>query len=281
MSGDRALRDDRADGDTRAMVAARGAELFACSSGHGPAIVFLHAFGFDHTMWEPQRAWFARAHQTVAYDYRGMGRSTAAATGYSWDQFADDCLAVMDAHGVARATLVGLSFGVVVAVRVALRAPQRVAGLALADGGLEGATDAVRLRLLPRIATILATGVDPGLDDFIARCYSPEYRSANPTVASRHRERYARHSPVGLVGGLIMLATRPSLLEAAACLTAPTQIIVGDRDEAIAPGAAERAQRAIPGAELTVIAGAGHLANEERPAQFNAAVDALVRRAVW
>lgn len=84
-----------------------------------------------------------KAFDVVAYDQRGLGRTSKPDQPYSMAGYADDAAAVMDAVGWERANIVGLSFGGMVALELVLRHPERVAGLALcctSPGGAGGAS---------------------------------------------------------------------------------------------------------------------------------------------
>jgi pimeloyl-ACP methyl ester carboxylesterase len=107
-----------------------GTRLFAVERGRGPAVVFLHGGLADH-----QAAWFrlgplASSHRLVTPDVRGAGRSHHAGE-LSWDQLADDVVALLRHLGLPRAVVGGTSAGSAVALRLALRHPERVAALLL------------------------------------------------------------------------------------------------------------------------------------------------------
>jgi pimeloyl-ACP methyl ester carboxylesterase len=87
-------------------------------------------------MWDWQMPAFSACHRTVRYDLRGFGRSTVP--GCEPYSHGDDLQAVLEALGIARAILVGLSLGANVATAFALEHPQAVAGLVLASSGLAG-----------------------------------------------------------------------------------------------------------------------------------------------
>ncbi|MCB5178925.1 alpha/beta fold hydrolase [Streptomyces antimicrobicus] len=105
-------------------------------TGSGPALLLLHAAVCDRRMWEPQWRALARAgFRVVRPDFRGYGR-TPAATGPYGD--AEDVVELLDALGVARAAVVGSSYGGQVALELAARWPERVESLALLCSGAQG-----------------------------------------------------------------------------------------------------------------------------------------------
>jgi pimeloyl-ACP methyl ester carboxylesterase len=105
------------------------------AEGEGPGVVLLHAFTLDRRMWDPVAADLSRDHRVVRLDARGHGESAPAEGPYSsWM----DVRTVMDAAGVDRAVVVGLSSGAQTAVDLALGAPDRVSGLVLASPAVSG-----------------------------------------------------------------------------------------------------------------------------------------------
>ena len=100
--------------------------------GEGTPVVFLHAFPLDRRMWAPQTSALAGQRRCLTIDTRGFGGSTAVGP-FSVDRYADDVAAVLDAAGVTRAVVVGLSMGGYVAFALWRRQPGRVRALVLAD----------------------------------------------------------------------------------------------------------------------------------------------------
>jgi pimeloyl-ACP methyl ester carboxylesterase len=111
------------------------AGLFYEVSGAGDPVVLIHAFSVDRRMWAPQIAALERRFRVVRYDLRGHGNSAAPSTPYSAH---DDLRSVLDALGITRATLVGLSAGSTLAIDFAIAYANRVERLVLASPGLNG-----------------------------------------------------------------------------------------------------------------------------------------------
>ena len=86
-------------------------DLHCAVSGNGPDLVLLHPVGLDHTFWESLAAAASRDHCVLRVDLRGHGRSAAAERGTSFEDYADDVHAAMEQHCRGAATVLGLSFG--------------------------------------------------------------------------------------------------------------------------------------------------------------------------
>jgi pimeloyl-ACP methyl ester carboxylesterase len=118
-----------------AHVEVNGARLWVEEEGAGPAVLFLHGGLGDLRLFEPQMRALARSFRCIGFDRRLWGRSETDGVAFSW---VDDAVGVLDALGVERAALVGLSFGGGLAIDVALAHPERVWALAHVAGGVTG-----------------------------------------------------------------------------------------------------------------------------------------------
>ena len=112
-----------------------GGSLFFEAAGAGSPVILLHGGNLDRRMWDAEFAGLQSRHRVIRYDARGYGRSGPADTAF---RAHDDLLALMDALGLSRATLVGLSLGGRIAIDFALAHPERVDRLVLAAPGISG-----------------------------------------------------------------------------------------------------------------------------------------------
>lgn len=113
----------------------KGLEFHYQQAGTGPDVVLIHGVTGDLSIWFLCRAMQAlsASHRVTAYDLRGHGYSAAPPTGYTSADHAGDLFALMDELGIDRATLVGHSFGGVIALHAAVLQPDRVGALVLSD----------------------------------------------------------------------------------------------------------------------------------------------------
>ena len=110
-----------------------------------PALIFLHGFPFDHTMWDAQVALCAPHFCVVTYDLRGHGQSDVGSGQYIFEFFVDDLFGLMDSLKIQKAILCGLSIGGYIALRAIEREPERVQGLVLCDTRSQADTDAGKI----------------------------------------------------------------------------------------------------------------------------------------
>ncbi len=239
--------------------------------GVGPvAVVFLHGVGGGKGAWGAQlEAFAARGYRAIAWDMPGYGESATLAP-YTMAGLADALGALLAQIDAARAVIVGHSMGGMVAQEAWLRMPARIAGLVLvatspAFGKPEGDWQqqflAARLAPLERgvpmraIATELMGSMVER--DVHARALAIELMSTVPPATYR-----------AALGALLGFDRRALL----GTITVPTLLVAGATDSTAPTSVMAKMAERIAGAEFVVLPEAGHLANLESPAAFNASV---------
>lgn len=256
-------------------VAVHGVELALDDRGNGPALVFLHGYPFDGTMWRHQAGAFP-GWRTLIPDLRGLGRSDAPDLGYSMATYADDLAGLLDAIGVDEVVLAGLSMGGYVAFEFLRRHRPRVRGLVLADTRAQADSAEGRKGREIAMAAAREGGAPLIADQMLPRLLGP---AAPESLRESVRAMMAAAPVAGLLGALAAMRDRPDssgLLPSLAGL--PTLVLVGADDQLTPPKDAEAIAKAIPGARLAVIPHAGHLAPLEQPEVFNEHLRAWLAR---
>jgi 3-oxoadipate enol-lactonase len=235
----------------------------------GTPLLFLHGVGSNRTAWAAQVEHFGRERLTIALDWPGYGDSAFMA-GASRNTFVEAVLALLDALGVERAHVCGLSLGGVIAIGLSAAAPERLASLVLADSFArhpEG--QAILDRSLDGARRLGMRGLAKGRADALLAL------PAKPDVRGQVVETMARIDPAAyaLAAEAVWLADQR---DAAATITCPTLILCGSDDRITPPSLSEELKALIPHAGLVEIAGAGHLPNLEQPAVFNRVLDAFL-----
>jgi pimeloyl-ACP methyl ester carboxylesterase len=243
-------------------------QLARDDTGCGPPIVFLHAVPLDRSMWAPQLSTFAQSYRCLALDMRGFGESVVAPP-FSMDQYATDVVTVLDALGITKATLVGLSIGGSIAFALWRRYRDRVHALVLVNAQAEADDDEMRVRRQRLIQVVQSEGSAAGADLQIGGLVGETTRARNPTLVSDLRRRCAAAPAAGLVGALDAMLGRPDSRGLLADIDVPTLVVTGDEDVLVSTAEARSMHRAIPGSRFESIARAGHLCSMERPAAFN------------
>src|SRR3954452_11173544 len=239
-------RRETSDNAQRLMV--HGVNLAVEVQGEGPAVLFVHGYPLDRTMWRAQLDGL-NGYQRVAPDLRGMGQSDAPDLGYGMNIYAADLAALLDALGVDDVVLCGLSMGGYVAFEFLRTCRQRVRGLILMSTRAEA--DSVDARRARDAAAALARerGSSAVAESMLSKVLGPATITGQPHVAERLRELMARTPVSGIVGALSAMRDRAgseSLLPTLAGL--PTLILAGEADSIVPPDQARAMAQLIPGA---------------------------------
>lgn len=269
--------DEQPTNGTMGRQTVNGVNLAVERRGTGPAVLFIHGYPLDHSIWDDQVA-ALEGWTRIAPDLRGMGRSDAPDLGYSIETYADDLLALLDSLGIREAVVCGLSMGGYIAFELLRRARHRISALVLVDTRAEADTvDGKRGR---EAAMALAR---EGGADAIARAMLPKMlaRSTpdeNPALVERVHAMMAATEVSGILGALQAMRDRPDSTSLLSRLEGiPTLVVVGADDQIVSPETAKAMADAIPGARLAVIPGAGHLTPLERPQELTSLIAELLR----
>lgn len=275
----KAMRDDagleRGEGGYEGgYVSVEGARLHYRIDGSQdvPPLVFLNALGTDLQMWEPQLPPVTDRFRVVRYDSRGHGRSDALTGPYTLDLLGRDLLALLDAHGIERAHLCGLSLGGMVAQWVAIYHPERVQRIVLANtaariGGEASWTE--------RIQAVSAGGMGAVSDVVVDRFLSASFRDSHPEVTRWIVSMVEATPAQGYVAACAALRDA-DLRPLVGQIRAPTLIISGALDQSTPPEQSRELQAALIDSRLLILDQAAHLSNLERAEAFNAALVAFL-----
>jgi pimeloyl-ACP methyl ester carboxylesterase len=254
------------------VVRTNGLEIAYERVGEGPLLVLVHGAGVDGRMWQPQLAALADEFTVVAWDEPGAGHSDDVPAGFGLADYAHCLAAVIDALALGPAHVAGLSWGGTVVQELYRHHPERVATLILAGSyaGWKGSLPAEEVQArIEGVRKMLAAGErydPPGL-------FAGEPPSE---FASLLEEMTAATRPATL-GAQLSMTAQTDQRDLLPRIAVPTMLIWGDSDARSPHRVARQFEDAIPGAELVVIPGAGHVSNLEQPGPFNDAVRKFCR----
>ncbi len=238
------------------------------SFGDGEPLVLVHAFPLDGRMWASTARSLADRCRVLVPDMRGFGASDLGGGDPSIADMADDVAALLDSLGIRRASVGGLSMGGYVSLAFAARHPARLERLILADTRAAADSDVARAGRADALALVAREGVPALVERQLAALLSP----AASEAVREHVRGLGKQSPEGVSAGIRALRDRPDRRAELAAIGCPTLVMVGTEDKISPPAEMADLARAIPGARLVEIAGAGHLSNLERPSEFSAAI---------
>lgn len=250
-----------------------GIRLHTREYGQGAAVLLIHAFPLSGAMWQPQVEALADDYRLIVPDLRGFGNSEVPPGPYAMETLAEDLAALLDVLGVPQVGIVGLSMGGYVALALLRRYPQRVRALVLCDTRATPDTDEARAGRELNAQLAETQGASAIAEKMLPNLLAP---GAAPELRAHLRQIIERNQPQGIAGALRGMAMRPDSAELLPHLSIPVLLLVGAQDSLSPPAEMRTLQQAIPGSQLVEIPGAGHLANVENPAAFNAALGAFL-----
>lgn len=245
--------------------------LHHIESGTGPAVILLHAFPVDSTLWAPQRRALAAAgYRVITPDLPGFGGSAMSAEAPSVNVMADEVAAVMDQMGIADAVVGGLSMGGYVAMAMLRRHPARISRLMLADTKASADTVEAAANRERIAADVVASGSTTGLADaMLPNLLGETTRATRPAVVAAVRRWIGAQPAPAVAWAQRAMATRPDSLADLSTFGGPVLVVVGGEDTISPMGDAEAmAQAASAGGSATTISeipAAGHLTAVEDP----------------
>jgi pimeloyl-ACP methyl ester carboxylesterase len=248
--------------------------------GTGDPLLLIPFLAADNACYAFQVSEYAKHFTCISIDPRGAGETDKPAGTYSTQLFADDVAAFMQAMGVERAHVSGLSLGAAIGIWLAAKHPQRVRSLSLHSGWTKSD---------PFIKTVvrgwqeMAKGMNDVTEMIVLGifpwCFTPELYAAKPEYIASLAE-FVRGRPRQPVDAFVRQSDAVMAHDAEAQLgkiKAPTQITFGRRDAVTSTRYAHRLQEGIATSELVVFEGCAHAPIYENVAEFNARTLAFLK----
>lgn len=256
-----------------------GARIHYEEHGTGDPVLLIMGLGSNAYGWYRTIPWLSERHRVIPFDNRGTGRSDVPEGAYSIAQMADDAAAVLDAAGCDRAHVVGASLGGMIAQRLALRHAPRLRSLILVcttPGGARAARPGPEV-----LAALTQGGEDPST---VYRrnawfLYGDDTRTSHPGRIEEdivHRSKIPT-PPAGYLGQLQATMGHDTWEELPA-IRIPTLVVHGDADLLVPTENGRLIASRIPGAQLVLIPGAGHMLQSDAGDAVREAVSAFLAR---
>jgi 3-oxoadipate enol-lactonase len=229
-----------------------------------PALLLLNSLGTSLEMWDEQLGPLSERFELIRFDARGHGKSTIGEhQEATMDLLATDAINVLEACGVARAHLCGLSLGGMIAMHIATKWPDRV---------LKAAFCSTSPHMPPRdgwdtrIQTVMTQGPAALAEGILGRWFTPQFHREHPEKVDHIRQLLLETSPQGYAACCAAIRDMDQR-ESIRTIAAKTLVIGGTADTSTTPAQAELIASSIPEAKLTMLE-AAHLCNIERASEF-------------
>lgn len=245
-------------------VPVNGISIAVDVEADGPAVLFVHGFPLDRTMWRHLMDGLS-SRTRIAPDLRGMGQSDVPRSGYSIPRYADDLAELLNVLGVERTVVSGLSMGGYVAFDFFQRFRERVTGLLLINTRAAADSPDARKGRDQMIELVEREGPAALPPKLIPKLFGPNSLDAMPRVVEHVRTMILETPQAGIVGALTAMREREDATPLLEHIDVPTLVIAGADDQIIPADEAREWGSRIPKARFVEIPEAGHLAPLEQP----------------
>jgi pimeloyl-ACP methyl ester carboxylesterase len=268
-----AKADEKTTGEVRmSKVQANGITINYEQQGTGEPLVLIPYLAADHACYAFQVADYAKHFTCISVDPRGAGETDKPEGTYSMELFADDIAAFMQAIGVERAHVSGLSLGAATGLWLAGKYPQRVKSLSLHTGWPK--TDAY-LKTVAESWKTIAKGLNSVpemvIQGILPACFTPDFYSNNPEFMDKVVA-FVRSRPKQPLDAFMRQSNAVIAHDAVAQLArikAPTQITFGRHDQVCSLRFADALTSGIKGSQLLVFETCAHAPIYQSTAEFN------------
>jgi pimeloyl-ACP methyl ester carboxylesterase len=234
--------------------------------GEGEPLIMIMGFTASRIGWMPQRRFFRKYFRIITFDNRGAGKSDKPPGPYSTRMMAEDTVKLMDALGIEKAHIMGLSMGGMIAQELAINHAQRVMKLVLA--ATYARQDETSGDTLEQ-AEFLNLAPEKKASGLIGLAFNkPFYRFIFGFLAGVQTRFIGASGRVG-IAGQSAACLKHDTLERLSSITAPTLVIVGTGDRIIKPVSSEVIAGKIPNSKLVKVDGASHYFSFEMKKVFN------------
>ena len=251
-------------------------QLHVTVQGDGPPVVMSHALGLDLQIWDGLAAGLAASHQVLRYDHRGHGSSAVPHGHWTLDDLVDDAARVIREWGRGPVVFIGLSMGGMVAQGLAIKHPELVRGLVLANT-TSRYPDTARAMWNHRVLAVESEGIGSIADMVMQRYFTDAWRDANPQALAGYRQVLVKTAAAGYATACKAVAS-VDWQDRLSSIAVPTLVIAGADDMGTPVAMAQDIASRVPGAELVVLQEASHLSVVEQPAAFANAVTAFLAK---
>lgn len=242
--------------------------------GRARAFVFVNSLGTDLRIWDEVIGHFAGDVRTLRYDVRGHGLSDAPPAPYAMDDHVADLAALLDAHAIRSATVIGLSVGGMITQALAAQRPDLARLLVLCDTAHKIGTEET---WNARIDAVRKGGLAAIADAVLERWFSAEFRRSRAADLAGYHNMLTRTPTEGYIGTCMTLRDT-DLTATTARLAQPTLCLVGEEDGATPPALVKSLSELIPNAGFKIIPSAGHLPCLEQPKLLAEWIETFVGR---
>jgi len=242
-----------------------------------PAIIFVHGFPYDHTMWNKQVEYFDNIFFCITYDIRGLGASKVGDGQFTMEKFAEDLFSIIEELKLKKPILCGLSMGGYLAFR-AIEINQDVfKSVIFCDTKSQSDSDEIKLRRANKIKQINKVGLDVFVEEFVPTCFSDNYKLNFTEKYNEIKFLCKTNNPIGVKGALLAMISRTDSTSFLSKIKIPSLLLCGEFDTLTPPALMEDIASKIPNSKFLVVPNSGHMSPIENPDFVNNAIETFLQ----
>ncbi|PID59990.1 MAG: alpha/beta hydrolase [Ignavibacteriae bacterium] len=246
-----------------------GLRVFTNGNKENQAIIFIHGFPYDHTMWDSQVAALSDEYFCVSYDIRGLGKSYVGDGQYTMEAYIWDLFSIIDKLNLEKPIICGLSMGGYISFRAVEARQELFGGLILCDTRSESDDNAGKIKRSLAINKINTEGLEAFVSEFIPNCFHPKTPKRLSEMYNRIFDITKNQNPTGVKGALIAMLSRKDTTKSLKKINIPTLVLVGTKDALTPPDVMKGIANKIKKSEFRKISKAGHMTPLENPEMVN------------
>lgn len=240
------------------------------------AIIFIHGFPFDKSLWKDVIATLESDYYCVSYDIRGFGTSEYGTGQYTMEHYVKDLEDLMHALKLDKPILCGFSMGGYIALRAHEKFAEALGGLILANTQTLSDSDEARLKRAQAMLSIDEGGMDRFIDGFFTAAFSEAYTKAHEAQLTQMKTHIQKFSPIGIKGGLLAMMSRTDTTQSFKETHLPVLLVSAENDKIIAPEVMQEMAKGVQNATLKVLSHSGHVSMIENLDGFIAEVKSFL-----
>lgn len=245
-----------------------GLSVYMSGERSNQAVVFIHGFPFDHTLWDEVIAKLDERYYCIAYDIRGFGTSSVGHGQYTMERYVDDLDHILTSLKVDDPIVCGFSMGGYIALRANEKLKIQFKALIVANTQTASDSDEVKLKRAAAISSIDEEGVAPFVEKFFSVAFSEVYRAQESQKLEALKSKILRFSPIGMKGGLLAMVSRTDTTHTLHSIDIPVLLITGEQDRVIPPDVMKEMAVRIEDSTFVSLEESGHMSMLEKPHGF-------------
>ena len=249
-----------------------GLSVFIEGDKKNKAIIFLHGFPYDHTVWQAQVEALSEAYYCIAYDIKGLGASSVGDGQFTMESFVDDLETIIQELDLEKPIVCAHSMGGYIILRALERKEELFSAVILCDTSSSSDSDEKKIDRSDAIGRINAYGVRTFSKNFITRCYGETYKKQFKEDIKKRVAKSSSFNSIGVKGCILAMITRTDTTAYLSKMAIPALLLCGEQDTLSTPEKMQEMASKISKAQYVGIPESGHMSMIENPLEINRAI---------